>query len=209
MPLCWIQQKSPTNQLRMNQQGGTSHTSTIARLPSTAVTGSSLDSSIGIRLWQWQLERVKGPPAEWRKLGEWMGELQGHLQMDQEWQVNNNLFRQMLLTSGSLHHERKPSPSGRVMGWEAIFSLLSVSRSQGCKAQGSWSLFSQPPPLLCTLTPCASSCASSSSSSSLPPYCPLMCALPSCPYHSQNLSCQSQMTSCLYVSFSSFPKKKI
>lgn len=28
------------------------------------VTGSSLDSSIGIKLWQWQLERVKGPPAE-------------------------------------------------------------------------------------------------------------------------------------------------
>ena len=92
-------------------------------------------------------------------------------------------------------------------GWEAIFLLLSLSESQGFKAQAPDS-FSQPPSLRSILTPCASSCASSSFSSSLLPCCPLMCALPSCLYRSQSLSCQSQMTSCLYVSFSSFPEKK-
>ena len=92
-------------------------------------------------------------------------------------------------------------------GWEAIFLLLSLSRSQGFKAQAPDS-FSQPPSLRSVLTPCASSCASSSFSSSLLPCCPLTCVLPSCLYHSQSLSCRSQMTSCLYVSFSSFPEKK-
>lgn len=105
-----------------------------------------------------------------------------------------------------LWQEGKPSPMGeKSMGWKAIFSLLSLSRSQRFKAQGSWFLLSTTPSTLSTLTPCASSCASSSFSSSLLPCCLLTCALPSCLYHSQSLSCQSQMTSCLYVSFSSFP----
>ena len=54
--------------------------------------------------------------------------------------------------------------------------------------------------LLCTLTPRAFS----SLSSSLLTCCPLMSALSSCLYHSQSQSCQSQMTSCLYVNFFSF-----
>lgn len=65
------------------------------------------------------------------------------------------------------------------------------------------------PSTLSTLIPCASSYASSSFSSSLLPCCLLMCVLPSCLYHSQSLSCQNQMISCLYVSFSSFPEKNL
>lgn len=107
-----------------------------------SLCGSSLDSFTGIQLWQWQLERVIGPPAEWRSwANEWVS-CRVHLQRDQEWQGNNNSFRQLLLTSNSqtcLLHEGKPSPmEAKLMGWEAIFSLLSLSRS--LKEQGSWFL---------------------------------------------------------------------
>lgn len=43
--------------------------------------GCSLDSCAGIWLWQWQLERVIGPPAE--RVNEWVS-CRGHLQRDQE-----------------------------------------------------------------------------------------------------------------------------
>ena len=113
-------------------------------------------------------------------------------------------FRHMLLIPDSqtcLWHEGCHLPwERRVRVREALFLILSLSRSQGFKAQAPGS-FSPPLFLLSTLTPCAS-CAAFSSS--LLPCCPLTCALPSLLHHSQSLSRQDQMTSCLYVSFTSF-----
>lgn len=124
MPLCWIQQKSPTNQPRVNQQGGASHTSTTARLPSTAVTGSSLDSYRNQAL---AVTAGKGKRTScWMKGVGWMDGWAAGVTCKWTRSDKETTHSQMLLTSGSLQHERKPSPSGRVMGWEAIFSLLSL-----------------------------------------------------------------------------------
>ena len=70
--------------------------------------------------------------------------------------MNDNSFGQMLLTSNSqtcLLHEGKSSPMGeKPAGWEAIFSLLSLSGSQGFKAPGSWFLLLSATPLLSPLS---------------------------------------------------------
>lgn len=108
-----------------------------------------------------------------------------------------------LLTPKPACYMRKAVSHGsRVSGVGGHIKFL---RTQGSLARGSWLLIlSATPSALPGLTPYASSCASSSFSSSLLPCCLWVCAWPSCLHHSQSLSCQSQMTSCLYVSFSSF-----
>ena len=126
----------------VGQQGGTSPCVQLQPdSPHSSSCGSSLDSCAGI--WPWQLQRVIGPSAEWSW---WMNVRAARVtckgtKSDKE----TTQFRQMLLISNfqtCLWHEGCHLPLER-RGWEALFLILSLSRSQGFKAQAPAS-FSQP-----------------------------------------------------------------